>query len=377
MALPHQLALSVLLAAAPPIESDPLPAVGQDGPFRDPGTPTVLYINFDGGLLREGCANDPQQNCSTLSGFFDGYVGPFSGGEAQEAGIFKEARRDLAPYGVEVVGRRPPEGAEYTMILYGDLGPQAFAGVAPYIDCGDSRQGDTAFSQGFTSANQGGTVVVHEAGHTWGLEHVNRTEDNMHPIAEGIAPIFRDECLPIVANTDLDPAVGSCNTIHTLFCDPGFQNSHQELLYLFGPPIEDTLSPTIEILTPGPNALHYLPEVVPVRAFIDDNLHPQVYDLEIILGGEVVFEGEVWDQVDLPFTLTDPGDYTVTLRITDEAGNSSEDTRTFLVRDGFDPSQLPEGGCRVAPGGGARWPAALLLLLPLAVRRRPRFARRA
>lgn len=365
------------LATAPPIETDPLPAVGQDGPFRAPGTPTVLYVNFDGGLLREGCANDPQENCSTLSGFFDGYVGPFSGGEAQRAGIFDEARRDLAAYGVEVVGRRPPPGTEYTMILYGDLGPQAFAGVAPYIDCGDSRQGDTAFSQGFTSANQGGTVVVHEAGHTWGLEHVNRVEDNMHPIAEGIAPIFRDECLPIVANTDLDPAVGSCNTIHTLFCEPGFQNSHEELSYLFGPPIEDATDPVIEILSPGQNALHFLPEVVPVRAFIDDNLHPQVYSLEVILAGEVVFESEVWDQVDLPFTLTDPGDYTVTLRITDEAGNSSQDTVTFLVREGFEASDLPQGGCRVAPVSGGSWWLMLLLALPWARTRRNRFARRA
>src|SRR5690606_19985352 len=140
---------------------------------RAAGTPETLYINFDGGVLQTGCGNDPRYDCSTLAHLFNGYVGPYDGNETQRISILQATRKDLQDFGVRVVVDRPPDDVPYTMVIYGDLGPQSFAGIAPYIDCEDRRGGDTSFTQGFGSSNTGSTVILQEAAHTWGLEHVD------------------------------------------------------------------------------------------------------------------------------------------------------------------------------------------------------------
>ncbi len=161
------------LMAEPPAHAAPTPAL-QPAPRPTAAaprqtTPELLYINFDGAVLQKGCGNDPHYDCSTLAGLFDGYVGPYLGNTTQRMSILQATRKVVADFGVRVITRRPPDDVDYTMVIYGDLGPQDFAGVAPYIDCEDLNLGDTSFTQAFAGSNTGSTVILQEAAHTWGL----------------------------------------------------------------------------------------------------------------------------------------------------------------------------------------------------------------
>ena len=61
--------------------SVPAPAAATVEPrnARVEGVPELVYVNFGGAVLQKGCGNDARQDCSTLAGQFEGYVGPFRG----------------------------------------------------------------------------------------------------------------------------------------------------------------------------------------------------------------------------------------------------------------------------------------------------------
>lgn len=354
-----------------PGETPPVPWSGQDVLPAKVGEPTILFVNFEGAVLRSGCGNDPHFDCSTLADTFGGYVGPFSGNATQRAAIMEQVRKDLAPFGVTAVAHRPPLEVDYDMVLYGDLGPQGFAGVAPYIDCGNVWSSDTSFSQGFRSANQGSTVILQEAAHTWGLEHVNQPDDILHPITEGIAPSFVDACEKIVSNTSLDESSGVCNLVHSRFCEEGFQNSAAEMAYLFGPPVPDQDDPVVEIITPEQDAMYELPAFVSLRAEVSDNFDPQFYQVSVEVDGAEVFADERYDDVELAFQVNEPGEYEITVRVADEAGNTAQDTVQFsYVAEGELDPVLEPSACTVDSSRGPS--GALWLLLLAAVPRRRR-----
>ncbi|MEM6291095.1 MAG: hypothetical protein AAGA54_07510 [Myxococcota bacterium] len=346
------------------------------------GTPELLYINFDGAVLQKGCGNDAHYDCSTLAELFDGYVGPYTGNTTQRMSILQATRKVVADFGVRVITERPPEDVDYTMVIYGDLGEQSFAGVAPYIDCEDLNRGDTSFTQAFSGSNTGSTFILQEAAHTWGLEHVDSESDVMNPFkAAAISQTFIDECLPIVANTSLERTPGTCNQIHTQFCEPGFQNSYQEMLLLFGGHVPDVNPPEFEITYPPDGASFVLPTTFVLRGAIEDELHPQFYDIEVFNNGEPVGTPNdnvgIEQDLELAISNPEPGDYALRIVLTDEAGNSSEDTVEFTILP--EGSELPAGegddpddpagaeACRVSSG---RVPSAAWLLLLVAGWRR-------
>ena len=268
---------------------------------------------------------------------------------------------------------RPPEDVDYTMVMYGDLGPQSFAGIAPYIDCEDRRGGDTSFTQGFGGSNTGSTVILQEAAHTWGLEHVDAEFDILNPFkAAGLNQFFNDECFRIVANTDLEPTPGVCNQVHTQFCETGYQNSWREMYLMFGPAVPDTTTPTLEITSPADGSSFVLPTTIALLGDIEDDLDPQFYGLQIYDGDQLIFDDT---RVALDLLLINPpeGDYDLRVVLTDEAGNATEDTVSFTVLpegselppepEEDDPSEPAQTGCR--SGGAPPSPTSLLLLLPL------------
>lgn len=379
--------LALLLALDPaadpdsdrPLDTPAIPAadLASGGFPRAAGTPETLYINFDGGVLQTGCGNDPHFDCSTLAGLFDGYVGPFEGNLNQRIAILQATRKDLKDFGVRVVVDRPPEDEDYTMVMYGDLGPQSFAGIAPYIDCEDRRGGDTSFTQGFSGSNTGSTVILQEAAHTWGLEHVDAEFDILNPFKSGgLNQFFNDECFKIVANTDLEPTAGVCNQVHTSFCDTGYQNSYREMLQMFGPAVPDTTAPTLEITNPPDGSTFVLPTTIALLGEIEDDLDPQFYTLQIFEDGQKLFE-DTRVNVDLLLINPPEGEHEMRVVLLDEAGNSAEDTVTFTILpegselppepEEEDPADPAEAGCR---SGGAPSSPALLALLLLGLRRR-------
>lgn len=381
--------LAAALSATPDEEvySHPNPPPAPPAPERSarpPGTPTTLYVNFGGAVLQTGCGNDPRHDCSTLASRFDGYVGPFEANDNVKWAILQAAHERVSDFGITIVTDRPPDDVEYSMVIYGDIGEQTFAGVAPYIDCEDRWGPDTCFSGDFDTSNTGSTILLHEAGHIWGLEHVATDDDIMNPFkTSDTRQYFDDRCHKIVANTDLEPAFGSCNKVHTRFCPlPGYQNTWQELMYLFGPPVPDIEAPTFEIVSPLDGAIYVAPATPRVIGQVDDDRHAQIYEVTYLLSGFDPFEEEI-PMIDHKVELgglagLPPDDYALTVRIADAAGNQASDTVTFSIlaegselpdQDETEASPEETSSCRVQPV-----PVDLraLLLLWLAARRQRR-----
>ncbi|MCY0994985.1 hypothetical protein OV203_48105 [Nannocystis sp. ILAH1] len=317
-----------------PAFTPPLAARGLDALPAEPGTPHTLYVNFDGAVLRRGCGNDSRHDCSTLADMFDGYIGPFVGTEARRVAIIESVRKDLREIGVRTTWRRPPDDPGYTMVLYGDIGAQDFAGIAPYIDCGNLWANDTCFAGAFQGSNTGATIILQEAAHTWGLEHVNSPFDNLHPFVEAPTPYFQDQCNKIVANTDLVETAGVCNLVHEMFCETGYQNSFQELLYLFGPAQPDIVAPTLKLTSPVNESFHVLPVELSLYGDVDDDLEPQFYAVDIQQDGQTIFSDEAL-RVDLRLKNPPPGTYDLLVTVRDEGGNAGSDRVRFTI--------LPEG----------------------------------
>jgi hypothetical protein len=374
----------------PHIATAPLPLAGPDALPQAAGRPHLLYINFDGAVLRRGCGNDSRHDCSTLADLFDGYVGPFVGDEGRRVSIVQAVRKDLAEFGVRAVTTRPAAETGYTMVLYGDLGTQDFAGIAPYIDCGNLWPNDTCFAGAFQGSNIGSTIILQEAAHTWGLEHVNAPFDNLHPFVAAATPSFTDACNKIVANTDLVETGGVCNLVHEKYCEAGYQNSHRELLYLFGPAVPDTVAPTLEISSPLDGSVHVLPTTIPLLGEVTDDLSPQFYDITITRDGQQLYETEA---IKLVLDLANPpaGEYDLEVVVVDDGGNKGKDRVRFTVlpAGSEDPDTdsdagesatdsetggAEDSGCRVAGPPSDLGPLACLVPLAwLARRRRPRY----
>ena len=373
----------------PHLATAPLPLAGPDRLPTAASRPHLLYINFDGAVLRRGCGNDSRHDCSTLADMFDGYVGPFVGTEHRRVSIVQAVRKDLADFGVRTVLTRPPAEQGYTMVLYGDLGTQTFAGIAPYIDCGNLWPNDTCFAGAFQGSNIGSTIILQEAAHTWGLEHVNAPFDNLHPFVAQATPSFQDQCNKIVSNTDLVEVGGQCNLVHEKFCDAGYQNSYQELLYLFGPAVPDTSPPSLTITSPADGSFHVFPATIPLLGEMTDDLAPQYYDITITRDGQTLYDDEGYK---LELVLRDPpvGEYELAVRVVDDGGNvgKARVSFTILPEGSEDPdtdsdagesdtdttgSAEDDGGCRlIGPPSDMTLLASLWPLAWLARRRRPR-----
>jgi hypothetical protein len=282
----------------------------------------------------------------------------------------------VADFGLRVVVDRPPADVDYTMVIYGDLGEQTFAGVAPYIDCEDLRPGDTSFTQAFSGSNTGSTVILQEAAHTWGLEHVDAEFDILNPFkSAGKHQVFLDDCFRIVSDTDLNPTPGSCNQVHTRFCESGWQNSYREMSMLFGPPIPDVTPPELTIVYPKDGSTFVAPTTFALSGEIEDELHPQIYYIEVFRDGDTLV-GQTND-IGLNLNIIDPepGEYDLLVRITDEGGNATEQRVGFTVLP--EGSELPPSpdvddeasdGCRLgAPRRPSRGWAAIGMGLLLVV----------
>ena len=352
--------IPLMVLATAPIEDAALPIASGDCRPRAAGSPGVLFVNFEGAVLKKNCGNDARYNCSTLYDRFDGYVGPFKGTEDQRAAIIGSVKQDLKPFDVLVTTTRPPPEVDYVMVLYGELGPQTFAGLAPYIDCGDRFLNDVAFAQGDESPITGATVILHEAGHTWGLEHVDSVFDLMFPVNDSVSASFTDDCQNVVADTELTPATGSCTLAHTAFCDLGGQRSHSELLERFGPSVPDTTAPLIFIESPATRAPVVAGTAGSLVIEITDDRAPQVYDLTLRINGDLAFQGAVWERLEAPLLIPDPGTYLLEVEATDPAGNPATASRSIHVAAASAEDfalDRDSSGCRAAapapPGAGA------------------------
>jgi hypothetical protein len=289
-----------------------------------------------------------------MANMFGGEILPYPGDEGIRAAIAQAVRRDADFFDLTVTDLRPPDSEDYVMVLVGNsvLGGaeyHGFAGVSPSIDCGDSDPNETCFALANSQNGNGmSTVVSHEAGHTWGLEHVNEKTDQMYPTAGAVQdPKFVDGCYQCVSDTLLTHSNGVCTQMHTMFCDSDHQNSHQEILWLFGPPSPDTVAPEVVIEAPTEGEALPHPADFDLVITMSDNETPQVIDTRIYLDDELIVEDEY-----VPTTLSFPveggvevGEHTFRVEVADEAGNQASDEVSFAVGSGGDDgSDTGDGG---------------------------------
>ncbi len=331
----------------PPITSDVRPQRLGD---------KILFVNFDGATMASCGNNNPQQNCTTI--FPGGTVLPFSGTDAQRAAIIQVARKRLAEFGISVTDTRPASG-DYDMEMVGNWqgSDPDFAGIAPAGDCWDNGGGETSFTLEIsTSPDQVAEVMLQELAHTWGLDHVDEQQDLLYPTTQGTNKTFRDECYQIVANTELDPTQGFCDHHQQACGDYSHQNSHAELLLIFGPSTPDTIAPTVEITAPIEGATVTGGDVDLVVQIQDDQ-RPAVMKLIITLTGDAIADkppedGAFAAPAELKFPIKDlpNGSYTLRIEGTDESDNAASDEITFTV-EGSDV--IPSGGDADSSGGGS------------------------
>ncbi len=327
---------------------------GHGGALRA-NEPTILFINFDGARLNSGCGNNPKNNCSSMTGSFGGEIYEYAGSPGIRASLVQGVRSDVADFGVTATDSRPSASEDYAMVLVGESAAggsmeKGFAGVAPTIDCGNSNPNITSFDLVGSV-----TVINQEAAHTWGLEHVNEKSDNLYPTSGGVAdPIYNDECMKIVSDTMLTQSSGRCNSIHTMFCNSAWQNSYQEMLYLFGPGTPDTVAPTATIENPAEGETLPYPANFNLTIALTDNDSPQLMQTAIFLDGAEAITGEF-----IASTLQFPvnggiseGTHTWRVETTDEAGNPASDEVSFTLGMAGPTTDGP-GGTAGGSGSGS------------------------
>ena len=329
---------------------------------REIGTGTTLFVNFDGIDLGECSPSNSKKNCTWYN--FDDAFPPFSGSLQTQVSVIQAIRRDVADFGIRVTTLRPPSDENYVMVVYGGSEKEYGAlGSAPSGDCYDMSPNEVAFAHLDGEAtddwidqwvNGGATTALHEAAHTWGLDHVDFENEIMYPSSDNRPTAFAGDCNRIVTDADLgfDLEELSCPEVNQMFCDADDQQNAIPLLaMLFGPPYVDTIAPRLELADIEDGEYFQAPASFEIALFVDDDLHPQAYEMWAWMGGDPRPEQSTpvlspgFAVQELPV-----GTWNFHVVVADEAGHESPQL-DFTIEVGLDPPPEPEGdgaGCRLA-----------------------------
>ena len=369
---PGQHRMDALIPPQPPLNADLLSA--RPRRQRAVGESATLFVNFDGITLDECNPSDSHRDCSWYN--FNVEFPEFSGSLQTRVGVLQAMRSDAADFGLRITAVRPDDDEDYTMVVYGgeelDFGA---LGSAPSGDCEDQLPNQIAFAHVDGELNNwvngGATTALHEAAHSWGLDHIDFEGSIMFPSGNNSPAFFRDECDAVVENTDLEPGEGSCAELNRMFCDDANrQNSKRLLEYLFGPPYVDNQAPVLELAQPEDGEYFQAPANFEVILDTFDDQHPQAYTMWAWLNDEgrpeqsQVTAAPQFVVTDLPI-----GTWNFHVVVADEAGN--ETRIDFDIEVGLDPPPDPEEeGCGCRTDGVSGSGALVWLLLPLVARRR-------
>jgi hypothetical protein len=234
---------------------DPVPVPMDAFMERDPNDPLfvkqgVVFVNFDGAQLTAGPDNSKTNTTqiSQLAGTFAAY-----GQGAKREAVMQATRENFAAYNIIVTETRPATG-DYVMNMTGPTNPfgGGVLGIAP-LDCNDAQTHNN-ITYAFHSVNDNfsaavtATTIGQEVAHSFGLEHVNEPGDIMNPYNAGGNASFIDQCITIAPGQNGIV----CGAQHAAQCgQTTLQNSHRELLALFGPNAPDTQAPTVQITSPS------------------------------------------------------------------------------------------------------------------------------
>jgi hypothetical protein len=293
----------------------PAPADVQAEPSPKAAKHGVIFVNFDAIELQQGF----DDSHADVSAIFGGAFAAFGGDDSARVAVMDAVRTDWAQYDVTVVDSRPASG-DYTMNVTSPTNPigGGVLGIAP-LDC-DDAQTHNNITFAFHGAGDGfgpsvvATTIGQEVAHSYGLEHVDDPSDILNPFNAGGDPSFRDVCLPIVQG-------GMCAAQHERHCGSAVsQNSHLELLELFGSSIPDEMAPVAAITFPANGAeLEVGADFTITAEVTDDNTvaSVQLFDGDTALPADATAP-YTWEVVDIP-----EGVYEFTVVATDQAANEA------------------------------------------------------
>jgi MYXO-CTERM domain-containing protein len=332
---------------------DPIPVPADAPRLRAPSEPKAggtqgrIFVNFDGAQLNDGW--DDSTTNTTQIGQLVGNFAAYGNGAKRDA-TMQAVRDDWAPYNVIITETRPASG-DYTMCMTGPTNPYGggVLGIAP-LDCNDSQTPNNIV-YAFHSANDQfdastqATTIGQEVAHSYGLEHVDEPGDVMNPYNAGGDPSFTDQCIGVVGGV-------VCGEQHAAECgSSNQQNSHRELLTLFGSATPDTASPTVAITAPADGATFDTGATFEITVEASDDVE---IDQVILYNNDEEIESDGsspygWTVNDAP-----AGNYVFYVEAYDTAGNvSMSDTVSVVVGDA--PAEDDGGGDEAADsadGGG-------------------------
>lgn len=317
---------------------------------REVGTPTTLFVNFDGVTLTECQPSNSKEDCTWYN--IGAEIEPFSGTMQTKVSVLQAMRRAAADYGIRVTGVRPPDDEDYTMVVYGGTEDIFGAlGSAPSGDCLDQRPNQIAFAHVDGDLNEwingGANTALHEAAHSWGLDHIDIDTGIMFPTGNNLQTGYRRSCDQVVEDLALTPVDGRCWELNESLCgNAGLQNAGELLTMMFGPAYVDATPPTIELVEPEDGEYFQAPASFDVVLDVDDDLHPQQYDMRVWLNDDP--PPEPGPTVDPAFALEGLpiGTWEIHIELTDNAGHATQ--LDFTVEVGADPPPVQtdeEEGC--------------------------------
>jgi hypothetical protein len=339
-------------------------------------SPGVLFVNFGGVTVEPDCPTseiaNAALNCSPLVPSTTTF--PSWGDANQRAGVMQTLRNYYEPYNLTIIDSRPPDWLPYTMAIVGgssgDIGLGGACGVAN-VQCDGLKRNHVSLN--FTNCGSGAIpeTIAQETSHNWGLEHTNNPTDLLFPSVTGGFKEFVDSCMAIEANMG-NPV--SCGYVHEIHCPGGAgdqQNSHAELLGVFGPRMTDDEAPVLVSISPEDGAVFSTEDIIGVGASVDDNSTfigikwtwleglPDGIDEYTRCTNNVCTEGYnpgvQFEPADMPWdfvVLEGPpvGTYTFQIEAFDAGGNGLTEQITFTV---VPPGEVPDDSGGADDSGSA------------------------
>lgn len=311
----------------PDVASPPRPAAEDPDAPRGPA---VLFLNFDGGTITYGPDDAPNNQAWQWSGQWPAY-----GNGPDRTAALAAVKANYGDFNLLVTDERPASG-DYSMIM---VGPGMSGGVAT-LDCNNQDNRNVGFA-GHSEGDGWGAgthaaLISHEAGHTFGMNHIYNADNIMNPTVYDGARFAR---------TCVDLAGSGC--AHD--CGSG-QNTYDELMRIFGPSAPDESPPTVAITAPADGDT--FPEGTKVTIAVDASDDVDVAEVSLMIDGSVIStkNGE-------PFSweanFTDPGMFTLEAVARDDWGNetTSAPVTIHVGEDGGDGGGGGDGGDGSDDGG--------------------------
>ena len=311
-------------------------------PYSNSGEPAILYLNFDGVTVTKAGADDPKKNMSWIHDFDTVDIPPFKAEDFIRAPLASRqdvidaivglVRYHYALLNVLVTTERPPDDVNYQMMIVGGSAslitsnPGGMVGVSP-MDCGNLSNSDVSFtfSEDLSSIEDIATTVAHEAGHSFGLAHVDNQSAIMNPYVTP-APEWEKGNVP-----DGQACDGTTYQDSYLVLSKNLTST------------SDHEPPWVDFVSPGDGAKVTVPLVVNL---VTGDQHGLGKYVDLFVDG-AKYDSKAWPYFSFKISNLEEGKHTLKAIVTDEAGNSSSTEITI----GVDKNCASESSCTAGKAG--------------------------